>query len=61
MSNISISGGGGGAALFGDVMQPVGGVDGAGTNQAGKVITSDLDSSLANLASNLDFGPAANK
>jgi hypothetical protein len=57
----SNAGGGGGAALFGDVMQPVGGVDGAGTNQAGKVITSDLDSSLANLASNLDFGPAANK
>merc|ERR1719186_2142733 len=53
---------GGGAALFGDVLQPVGGTPGAGAaGQGGKVITSDLDASLANLASNLDFGTAKNK
>lgn len=53
---------GGGAALFGDVLQPVGGTPGVGaTGAGGKVITSDLDASLANLASNLDFGTAKNK
>jgi len=43
-----------GVGLFGEVLQPAGGT----TNQANKpkVITGDLDSSLANLASNLNFG-----
>ena len=27
----------------------------------GKLVTGDLDSSLANLASNLNFGPASNR
>merc|ERR1712130_531282 len=30
-------------------------------NSAGKLVTGDLDSSLANLASNLNFGPSSNR
>jgi len=44
-----------GANLFGEVLQPAGGT--AGNANKPKVITGDLDSSLANLASNLNFGP----
>lgn len=47
-----------GAALFGDVLQPAGG---SITQQQGKMLTGDLDSSLANLASNLDFGSGGKK
>ena len=46
-------------------MQPSGGAAGAsnGSKEAAgaKVLTGDLDSSLANLASNLNFGPSGNK
>merc|ERR1711973_392929 len=47
-----------GAALFGDVLQPAG--SSAASSQS-KMLTGDLDSSLANLASNLDFGNGAKK
>merc|ERR1712241_594272 len=47
-----------GAALFGDVLQPAG--SSAASSQS-KMLTGDLDSSLANLASNLDFGSGAKK
>jgi len=46
-----------GAALFGDVLTPAGG---SAPLQA-KIMTGDLDSSLANLASNLDFGSGGKK
>lgn len=49
-----------GAALFGDVMQPAGSSI-VPEQQGAKVLTGDLDSSLANLASNLNFGPSSNK
>ena len=45
-------------AMFGDVMLPSGA---AATNGNSKMLTGDLDSSLANLASNLNFTPSANK
>jgi len=50
-------------AVFGDVMQPSGGVGATNGSKEGgaKVLTGDLDSSLANLASNLTFGPSGNK
>merc|ERR1719317_855909 len=50
-------------AVFGDVMQPSGGVGTTNGSKEGgaKVLTGDLDSSLANLASNLSFGPSGNK
>jgi len=52
----------GSAALFGDIMQPSGGVGATnGAKDGAKVLTGDLDSSLANLASNLSFGPSGNK
>jgi len=53
----------GSAALFGDIMQPSGGVGATNGSKEGgaKVMTGDLDSSLANLASNLNFGPSGNK
>eukprot|EP00092_Neocalanus_flemingeri_P052867 GFUD01061960.1.p1 GENE.GFUD01061960.1~~GFUD01061960.1.p1 ORF type:complete len:540 (+),score=113.27 GFUD01061960.1:49-1668(+) len=53
----------GSAALFGDIMQPSGGVGATNGSKDGgaKVLTGDLDSSLANLASNLSFGPSGNK
>merc|ERR1719154_293848 len=52
----------GSAALFGDIMQPSGGVGATnGAQDGAKVLTGDLDSSLANLASNLSFGPSGNK
>lgn len=53
----------GSAALFGDIMQPSGGVGATnGSKDSGaKVLTGDLDSSLANLASNLTFAPSGNK
>jgi len=53
----------GSAALFGDIMQPSGGAAATnGSNDGGaKVLTGDLDSSLANLASNLSFGPTGSK
>eukprot|EP00096_Caligus_rogercresseyi_P015455 TRINITY_DN788_c0_g1_i2.p1 TRINITY_DN788_c0_g1~~TRINITY_DN788_c0_g1_i2.p1 ORF type:complete len:565 (-),score=154.90 TRINITY_DN788_c0_g1_i2:3013-4707(-) len=62
-----------GASFFGDILQPQGGAPpavapmGVGTakggalsptNSTNKVITGDLDSSLANLTSNLNLGPA---
>jgi len=47
-----------GAALFGDVLQPAGG---SAASSQSKMLTGDLDSSLANLASNLDFGNGAKK
>jgi len=49
-----------GAALFGDVLTPAGSTGTIGAPQA-KMLTGDLDSSLANLASNLDFGAASKK
>lgn len=49
-----------GTALFGDVMQPAGSSAVSGQNGS-KMLTGDLDSSLANLASNLNFGPSSNK
>lgn len=52
----------GSAALFGDIMLPSGGGGASnGTKDGAKVLTGDLDSSLANLASNLSFGPSGNK
>jgi len=44
-------------------MQPSGGVGTTNGSKEGgaKVLTGDLDSSLANLASNLSFGPSGNK
>ena len=52
----------GSAALFGDIMQPSGGTGTTnGSKDGAKVLTGDLDSSLANLASNLTFGPSGNK
>lgn len=51
---------GAGAALFGDVMQPAGS-SATVEPQGAKMLTGDLDSSLANLASNLNFGPTSNK
>jgi len=47
-----------GAALFGDVLQPAGS---SSASSQSKMLTGDLDSSLANLASNLDFGNGAKK
>lgn len=48
--------------LFGDIMQPSGGQNIISGSSAAKVVlTGDLDSSLANLASNLSFGPSGNK
>ena len=51
-----------GASFFGEILQPQGGVAGAaqgstngGTNQA-KIVSGDLDASLANLTSNLNLG-----
>jgi len=44
--------------LFGDVMQPSGSQVAANGSSTKVVLTGDLDSSLANLASNLNFGPA---
>jgi len=50
--------------IFGDIMQPSGGAgtsNGSKEAAGAKVLTGDLDSSLANLASNLNFGPSGNK
>jgi len=50
--------------IFGDIMQPSGGAgasNGSKEASGAKVLTGDLDSSLANLASNLNFGPSGNK
>jgi len=51
------------AGVFGDVMLPSGssGNNNGAKDTGSKVLTGDLDSSLANLASNLSFGPSVNK
>lgn len=53
-----------GASFFGEILQPQGGVGGAagapgtgnGTGPGGKLVSGDLDASLANLTSNLNLG-----
>jgi len=52
-----------GASFFGEILQPQGGVGGAaqgntngGTTVGGKLVSGDLDASLANLTSNLNLG-----
>ena len=52
-----------GASFFGEILQPQGGVAGAGqgnanggTTAGGKLVSGDLDASLANLTSNLNLG-----
>jgi len=45
-------------SLFGDVMQPSGSQMSSSGSSSKVMLTGDLDSSLANLASNLNFGPS---
>ena len=57
-----------GASFFGEILQPQGGVGGVGavpganggtgngTGPGGKLVSGDLDASLANLTSNLNLG-----
>ena len=59
-----------GASFFGDILQPQGGAaangqGGAATGNAtadsGKIVSGDLDKSLANLTSNLNLGVGQGK
>ena len=61
-----------GASFFGDMLQPQGsshaGVNGAGggggaheAGAKGKIVTGDLDASLANLTTNLNLASGTNK
>lgn len=60
-----------GASFFGDMLQPQGsqaGVNGAGgvggaqeAGAKGKIVSGDLDASLANLTTNLNLASGANK
>ena len=58
-----------GASFFGDILQPQGGANGTGANgsssgngaQAQKIVSGDLDASLANLTSNLNLTTGQSK
>ena len=55
-----------GANFFGEILQPQGGsangqMAGNGTTPSGKLVSGDLDASLANLTSNLNLGAGHGK
>ena len=60
-----------GASFFGEILQPQGGIGapggagsastGNGAGPAGKLVSGDLDASLANLTSNLNLGAGHGK
>ena len=58
-----------GASFFGEILQPQGGgagvnasgAAGNGTGPGGKLVSGDLDASLANLTSNLNLGGGYSK
>jgi hypothetical protein len=59
-----------GASFFGDMLQPQGGANGAASNNGAggggpggkaKIVSGDLDASLANLTSNLNLTSGTNK